>query len=410
MRYTDAMRTTLALPKTRRRELLLGILVVAVGAALWYYGLEQSSVLVSKADAVVKLCASASDHPTCYNKEIPKLMDQGLSMEDAFAVSALVQREDPSFVYCHVLGHELAEKETAKDPSKWLEVVHRVPSGICSNGGIHGAFQERFRTDAMPEAKITELEPMLRGACEPTADWHPTSMERATCEHALGHLTMYITSANINRSLALCGSVALSSDGRDFRHLCYDGAFMQIYQPLEPEDFDLIRGKEVTLKTRESFCSRFSGQEHASCITESWPLYRLAVQTPSGLLDFCKPLSGDKAEYSRCFNGIFYVNAAMLNFDAERIAALCGGLPAAQKGQCYANSASRFIETDWRNIGRSVALCSVAAAAGVGETCYQELITYSTYNFHPGSPEALNLCDELPSSYKEECLAKQKSS
>ena len=102
------------------------------------------------AETIIATCAQESYAPSCYDKEIPKLMDEGYSMEQAFAVTQ-VARKDPSYQYCHVLGHYLAAKETQKDPENWKDVIARIPLGMCSNGAIHGAFQERFRAESLPE-------------------------------------------------------------------------------------------------------------------------------------------------------------------------------------------------------------------------------------------------------------------
>src|SRR3989344_1241885 len=202
------------------------LLTLAVGIAALAILTVRGDAFAREATRVVEICADAENRPLCYDKEIPKLMDEGLSMEETFAVTRIVQDFDPTYVYCHVLGHILSEKETAKDPSKWLEVVHRAPSGICSNGGIHGAFQERFRTESLPDAEVEELKLILKGACRETDSWRPTRMEQATCTHALGHLSMYLTNANMARSLSVCDAVAYNEGGYDFRQLCYDGAFM----------------------------------------------------------------------------------------------------------------------------------------------------------------------------------------
>lgn len=392
---------------SKKTLLILALAASAtVAGAFALVAYSAPTALSDEAERIVALCADAPDRMLCYDKEIPRLMEGGISMEDAFVVTSIVQDLDRSFVYCHVLGHILAEKETAKDPDKWLQVVHRVPSGICSNGGIHGAFQERFRTESFPDARLEELKPILAGACKAAEGWNPTRMEQATCTHALGHLTMYITDADIDKSLAVCDAVALNEEGYDFRQLCYDGAFMQIYQPLEPEDFDLIAGKEITRETRDAFCARFSGQAHDSCISESWPMYRLELEEPQGTVAFCSALPTDDSR-GRCYRGIFYVLTALFRFDEERIAEFCGGLPEDLSGFCFANAASRIVETDWRNIERSAALCARADVSGVGEVCFDELIRFSTYNFHPGSREALALCAVLSSPYDEQCFLRQ---
>ena len=349
--------------------------------------------------AILAKCKNDSYKPGCFEKEIPKLMDK-ISMEDAFKVTSIVQEEDKDFPYCHVLGHKLSAREIDKDPSKWKEVVTRCPSGLCSNGCIHGGFQERFRSETFSAEQVQQIKPDLIDLCEERATWHPTGLEQASCYHALGHLTMYLTNADINKSTSLCEEVAIKIDGRDFSQLCFDGSFMQIYQPLEPEDFALIKGKEVTKDTVDSFCVKFSGKRRGSCISESWPLYRQEIlNDPNELVKFCS--KEEEKEQDRCFAGLFYVLTTQFNFDSEKIKNYCLNLPQAIAGQCFANAASRMIETDYRNIVKSIDLCS-----GI-DVCFEELVKYSTYNFHVGSEEFFKLCNSLPDSWKTQCLARQ---
>lgn len=350
------------------------------------------------ADQVLATCSSVEYRPACYDKEIPQLMDF-ISMEQAFDVTRIVQTKDISYQYCHVLGHELSARETRKDPSKWKEIVTRAPSGICSNGSIHGAFQERFRKEALTEVEVEKLKPELEDVCEERENWNPTGLEQGTCYHALGHLSMYITSADIQASNKLCNELA-----KGYYQVCFDGVYMQIYQPLEPEDFALIEGKVPKKEEVKNFCSKYPSPQRYSCWSESWPLFP-EVKSPDGLVEFC---SYQKLveQVDRCYLSLFYVLTAQFNFDQGKIESFCIGLPDARKGQCFANAASRMIETDKNNISKSVELCSRADRLRIGEMCYQELLVYSTYNFHAGSKEFFTLCNSLPSQWKEKCLGK----
>lgn len=354
---------------------------------------------------VLAKCQTEKYRPGCYEKEIPKLMDD-ISMEDAFKVTSIVQGEDKSYTYCHVLGHKLSAREIDKDPSKWKEVVTRCPSGICSNGCIHGGFQEKFRSENFTDEQIQQLKPDLTDLCEVRGSWNPTGLEQASCYHALGHLTMYLTSADIQKSTTLCEEVSIKKDGRDFSQLCFDGAFMQIYQPLEPDDIALIKGKEVIKDKVDSFCAEFSGKKKGSCLSESWPLYRQElINDPSELVRFCSKEEKDQQE--RCFMGLFYVLTAQFNFDSERIKNYCLNLPENLSGKCFANAASRMIETDYRNIYSAVEFCSSSKTDFNKNACYEELVKYSTYNFHAGSEEFFTLCNGLPSPWKTQCLDKK---
>lgn len=393
----------------KRKLTLIIILAIVLFGLSQYKGNPQKSSnknIEEYANQVLSKCYSAGHHQSCYDEVIPKLMDNptNLTLKEAFGVTKLVQEKDSSFPYCHVLGHNLSAKEVKKNPSKWKDVLSRCPSGLCSNGCIHGGFQERFRAESFTDEQVAGIKPDLKSICEKRSNWNPTGLEQASCYHALGHLTMYITDADTWDSIKLCEEIAVKVDGRSFLQVCLDGVFMQIYQPLEPEDFALIVGKEVKKEEVDSFCANYSGYAKASCISESWPLYREDLMNdPDELIRFCSK-EEDKDSQLRCFEGLFYVLTAQFNFDEQKIKNYCLELPNDLEGKCFANAATRMIETDYRNIIKSTNLCLDVIDAKLQEECFSELLKYSTYNFHGGSPEFFKLCNGLPNLWKDKCL------
>lgn len=356
------------------------------------------------ADQVMATCKTAKYAPSCYDIELPKLIDKGVTMENIFKVTEIIQKRTNDYYFCHVLGHNIAAKETAKDPSKWTEVIARCPTGMCSNGCLHGAAQERFRAESLTPEQIDEILPQLSGICEQGHERNFTGLEQASCYHALGHLSMYLTHADIRASTNICNRIA-RPDGRDYTQTCYEGAYMQIYQPLEPEDFALVA--DIAPKTQaasEAFCNTFSGEYREACHRESWPLYRESLQTADGLQKFCSATNSAQSE-GRCYNAAFYLLMAQFNFDVNRITPLCEGLPKNRMAQCFANAASRCIETDYRLASRALQLCSIADSKGAGDRCYAELLFYSSFNYHEGSKEFKGFCNQLPGEWKNKCLA-----
>ncbi|MBI3379905.1 hypothetical protein HY029_04075, partial [Candidatus Gottesmanbacteria bacterium] len=349
-------------------------------------------------------CEKSIYHPSCFDVEIPKLMDSptNLSMEESFAVTKIIQDKDTSYQYCHVLGHNLSAKETKKDPSKWKEVITRCPNGLCSNGCIHGSFQERFRSDSLPDEKIVQIKPDLMDVCEAKGDWHPTRLEQASCYHALGHLTMYMTKANIPISLNLCQEIAKRDDGRDYAKVCFDGVFMQIFQPLEPEDFSLVAGKQPKKDTLLSFCDEYKGIHRGSCISESWPLFFQELKDPSGVVKFCA--MEELTEQDRCYDGIIYVMTAQQNFDEKKMSSYCAGLPQKRRGGCFGSVVSRFIETDYRNISKAVNFCKESLKFDTAGKCYDALVKQSSFDFNIGSSQLSELCNNLPEPWKSKCF------
>jgi hypothetical protein len=397
---------------TNRRTLMsIGAGILGVALLVYFltplhaaYPLPGTKVsLETYAERIIATCSTDEYPPACYDKEIPKLMDAGLTMEDGFAVTSLIQNKVQGYYFCHVLGHELASKETAKDPTKWTEVIARCPVGQCSNGCLHGAAQERFRNDTLTPEQVTSVEPELSMTCESNGTRNYTGLEQGSCYHSLGHLSMYITGGDIRASVAVCDVIAKHGE-RDDRTLCYDGAFMQIFQPLEPEDFGLVRNIAPTTQgAAEKFCDTFTGAPRAACHEESWPLYRDSLQTSNGVVHFCSLV--DTGSREKCYNGVFYILTALFNFDLSKIRPLCEGLPVDVKGQCFANAASRAIETDYRLAPKAMEICRAADTSGVGNRCYEELLFYSTYNYHVGSAQFNDFCKQFPTQWVDACMS-----
>ncbi|HYF10413.1 MAG TPA: hypothetical protein VD967_02295 [Candidatus Paceibacterota bacterium] len=383
-------------------SVVLGILLLGeLCAYVFPINATGEARITEYADKVVAACKNESYRPTCYEEEIPKLMDMGISMEDTVRIAGIVQAKDRSYAYCHVLGHKISAKETAKDPDKWTEVIQRCPSGFCSNGCIHGAFQERFRKESLTDEEIMEYKSEFANVCEPQDAYNPTGLEQASCYHALGHLLMYITRADVPKSLGLCRELAVKP-GKDMSQVCGDGVFMQIFQPLEPDDFDLIKGKEVATGTERAYCAPYSGFDKSSCWSESWPLKREELKVPGAISRWCNELE-ETGPRERCKHALVFVYVAQLEFDNEKISSFCDSMLPEDRGLCYADAASRLLENDYRNIERSAALCDAAAEKGVGDTCYDIAVRTASFTFHPGSPEAKKLCSLLPPKWQTNC-------
>lgn len=353
----------------------------------------------------MEICAKTNYPPSCYDVEIPKLMSV-LSMEEAFAVTRLVQEKDKKYLYCHVLGHNVSYRETSRDLSKWKDVVARCPTTFCNNGCQHGAIMRRFNAESLDDAQIAQVKPDLMVVCEPRGTWSPTEVERSMCYHALGHLNMFITKADINKSIGLCTEIGVKADGRNYIQTCTQGVMMSIYQPLEPEDFALVKNITPTKDTVDVFCNKFTGEAWYACHSESWPLFMEEISRPDGLMKFCQYAS-DAVGREKCVStamNILTVNM-VVNKDDQLgdLRAFCTQLPAPYNGQCFAYAAFRLVQIDPRYTKTAMSVCSLAQEARVGDVCYAYLMGHATHSFHPASSEAQAFCAEFPQPWKEKC-------
>jgi hypothetical protein len=212
---------------------------------------------------------------------------------------------------------------------------------------------------------------------------------------------MYITDASAEKASAMCDKVAKKPSG-DYRQLCYDGVFMQMFQPLEPEDFALVKGKQPTAQNVNSYCDKYPIDQRASCYNESWPLFRDQILDPLGLPSFCAKVGSEYED--RCYNALFFVVTAQLNLDFEKVYDYCRNIDEKRRPQCFANAAGRLVEVDYKNIPTAIKLCSSAQEFDPEGKCFNEMIRYSTYNFHKGSDNFYAICNNLPEKWKKECL------
>lgn len=363
--------------------------------------------LDAQAEEIVARCADADYRPTCYEKEIPMLMDLGVSMEDAFEITRRVQRLDPSFVYCHVLGHELSAKETAKDPSKWKDVAARSPIGLCSYGGIHGAFQERFRSEWLTPERYDEFVDEVKDVCEKREGWNPTGVEQGSCVHALGHLTMFVANGSVKEALSLCRRVLTSKRQQDSLPLCYDGVFMQVFQPLEPEDFALVesfRPKDEAEAKR--FCSGYAGAELSSCTSERWPYSRDKIeQDASALSRYCAE-AGNSADASFCYVKMVNLVTARKGFSPQAMQSYCATATAqSEKESCLVNATSRMLENDLAHAEDAFIMCEGADDPKIAEACFRHLAVMVPYSIPNESEQFRRMCLRLPEPYDGQCLA-----
>lgn len=381
--------------------------VVAIGLAVLVFAVPATSAThdTSIARKIVELCESSegeAEKELCYEKHVPKLVDTGLTMDRTFDIVRLIQTMDPEYASCHVLAHLITSKEVAKDPSSWKDVVARSPSGICGSGAMHGAFQERFRQESFPEASVSELTDMLSGVCDPRETWQPAHLDLTSCMHGMGHMLLFVTDADIKKAIAVCDMVAVTPSG-DLRQSCFEGAFMQLYQPLEPEDFTLVRNIASAAKDTEKFCAQFSGLAYNMCVKESWVAVPGIVDTPATFEAHCKRTTDRQAQLT-CTTGLMYAVIETLKYDLPKVEDLCRGIVDPEvRAICWSRTASKFLWADWKNVPLAVRVCRDDVPAESEDACWRELIEYAKQGMRRDSPQTRQLCRALPEEWRNFC-------
>ncbi len=383
----------------KARIVAVSVLVLIVAGIIFAKG------GVTRVDAatntILSVCSDIDDRAQCYESEVPKLYPE-LSVPQIFEVLRAIRAEDSAYQFCHVLAHKVGERVVTADPDAWVEAISlNPPDGYCSNGFIHGVTGGRFRSDVLDEETLATFMPDFRRACEGRSDWQPSDLDKAVCYHGLGHLYDFITNADLKRALLLCEQTTPNQ----FRRVCVEGVFMQIFQPLEPDDFALIEQMDVkpTEATIRKFCTAFKEPEYVgACLRESWPLHP-GMLDGTGIDALCSKHPSVELE-GLCYQTAFSIVGRLQLAKPMEALAACAIMPHTRAEQCYAIVANTILEEDRGNAVGAVEFCE-RPGSPYTEACLAFLIQTAPFNFGTNTKAYANFCAALPNSWQQRCNA-----
>lgn len=392
------MQSVFILLRRNKTIVVLGAIGAALIIALWV----RSAVAVDTvavAHEILQRCAQEESVPDCYEREVPALYPT-YTVSEVLDVVRQVRREDSTYRFCHVLAHKLGERVVAEDMDAWIEAIPlNPPDGLCSNGFIHGVIGGRFRAEVLDRHTIESLLPDFSRACEARPNWKPSRLDQAICYHGMGHLYMYVTDVSIPDALSLCEKTAapIGKNG-DFRRVCREGVFMQIYQPLEPDDFLLIERLPVkpTAANVRTLCSAYVRNEYeGACLRESWPLFQESILTKGGIGDFCAR-QPDTQEEKACYQSASAIigRSSLNNFDQAEKA--CDAAPRAWQPLCYETVARAIVEEDRDDGAGAASFCVRGKSSEVREYCEDELARLAEFIYGSDSRSKARYCKALP--------------
>lgn len=373
--------------------------VAAVVALIGVFGISLPKDAGAMADAMVAECADSSNRAECYEQKVPALYPQ-YSISAVFDIVREVRTLDPSYQFCHVLAHKIGERVVAEDPARWVDAIPDNPSdGLCSNGYIHGVVGGRFRAEVLSSSSIAALVPDFARACEPRANWAPSDLDRAICYHGMGHLYDFITDADIPQALVLCSQTT----PEDYERVCVEGVFMQLYQPLEPDDFELIERMAVkpTKENVRSYCAAWKDPEYiGACLRESWPFFKDDIASGT-VTDFCSG-QPDKERTEYCYQTVSALAGRLSLQDLHKTDAACRNFPPERQLLCYGQSAQAVLEEDRDDAAKAVSLCAMAPERLI-EGCMRYLEGHAQFLFGGNMSQWQNFCGVLPASLAAQC-------
>jgi hypothetical protein len=364
-------------------------LVAAVAAWVFFGGMSQAS----EAGRIVSVCSKSATSSACYEREVSALFPQ-TSLTDIFSTIRSIRAQDSKYQFCHVLAHTLGEAVVTEDPERWIEAMSQNPQdGLCSNGFIHGVIGGRFRAEVLDDETLQKLTPDFSRACESRATWQASSLDQAMCYHGMGHLYMFITDADIPKALSLCERTAQEKGTGDYRRVCREGVFMQIYQPLEPDDFLMLERMErvPNAQTVREFCSAFTNNAYeGACLRESWPLFRQDIVSGSGVDLFCSG-QPDEQETKSCYESAFSIIGRMSIGTPQSALDACAQVHFSHKRACYAYAARAVLEESRKDGEAAIALCA-AAPSRYKAGCMEDVLSTAHFIFGNNIEASEQLC------------------
>ena len=179
---------------------------------------------------------------------------------------------------------------------------------------------------------------------------------------------------------------------------------MQIYQPLEPDDFLLIERMPLkpSTTTVRQFCSMFERDEYeGACLRESWPFSREAIMSGSGVERFCSGHPNDSEE-TACYETAFSILGRQSLGNPDKAARACAAVPESRRDMCFSRVALAIVEEDKSAGERAVSFC---AAAGPSEdSCLGFLAQTAGHNFGSNIAGRRAFCNAFEASWRERCL------
>jgi len=383
-----------------RTYLILPLTVVALLLCGSFF-VSGSQTPRAVAEKIVAQCVQeGSDHAPCYESLVPALYPV-LSIPEIFEVVRTIRTKDASYQFCHVLAHKLGERVVAEDPTRWMLALSQNPTGFCSSGFVHGVVGGRFRSEVLDDTTIKAFMPDFARACEPHDAWNPSEFEKAVCYHGMGHLYVFITDADLEKALQVCEATSLGP----YRRLCIEGVFMQIYQPLEPDDFLLIENMDVrpSTTTVRQFCSTFEDPEYVgACQRESWPFFKEGVLNGTGAGAFCAGQPNEQEEL-RCFEAASGIVGRLSLGQENQALTACSAFPLERQALCFTSSAQAIVEESRQDSAAAVRLCQRAPSAVMG-VCLSTLASRASFIYGQDRAGEQAFCAEFPEPYSQTCM------
>lgn len=347
---------------TRSLYLISGGVALALFLTWFALAPRADSLVEYHAQAMVNECRSETgeEKKRCYEREGVSRYGE-LTVPELFMVIRKIRILDPGYQFCHVLGHRIGELRALEDPERWIDAIPENPTdNMCSNGFIHGVIIGRFRDDVVTDEEFKADLSSFVEACAPREGWRPSPLDRAICYHGMGHLFAFITELKVPRALSMCRSIAVG-EAQQYLRVCQEGVFMQIYQPLEPDDYELLTHltHPPTKQTYRSFCSQYKkDDEEAACLREAVAYFRNDLREGKGVDAFC---AGHPKGYTEdCYETALTIIGRTQLGNTGAVVQACSRVSESRRGGCLGRAALAVLEEASGDVQMALSTCLAA--------------------------------------------------
>ncbi len=331
---------------------------------------------------------------TCYKKHFDQLV-RSTSLAYGQKTLYALQNYDDQLRHCHVLSHAVGSSALRKAPKDWKKLLAEADTETCGGGFFHGIIEGHVADDQ--NFKIDKNS--IYDICHDPAN----GFREMTCNHIMGHLTLFGKSGDIQQALPTCSSISDAINSRE----CYTGVFMEDSFKTILADHGLatlpVRDK-VRMEKQTERCTKFNGIPGQACWIDLAELFQEYYNNDAKMVyQSCNMAPEEPSKY-QCYLKSVVLMAVAPNFDSkEKLISEC--IPYEQNKDLY-KTCTNFIISSLMHYSskftdRGVTLCSNISGEFI-DYCFKELGQQLKVT-EPSLIQREALCTSTPKEYLNLC-------
>lgn len=278
-------------------------------------------------------------------------------------------------VWCHEVMHYMGWRafETEEDIAR----AFLQSSELCDSGMYHGVMEEYLRQHGLGG----DIADIIKNTCARSLASNPDLSDGtlSLCYHGLGHGLMYITTADLRRSLDYCDLLSNADS-----HACYGGVFMEyaaaksvgpLSDAQRPDLSDFNYCSELSPKQKTAclsrqgmnnlvvakgdvgeamrLCLHIEGQDQIGCFQAVGANTPTPSRSHADSAIACKSAIGvASSSYEHCITGALGFVAQLELGDPQGMIDFCGATEDAQQISCYEQAGKNLLF--WLRSGETI--------------------------------------------------------